>query len=94
VGPGKALAYLRDAGTERVLVVANLSAAAQTVVVSGLTAHGVPSGGPVQAVLGDLKGVAALSGDAYAATSIPPYGVRVLYVAGSGFQSTLHGDLP
>ncbi|MBP1772947.1 MAG: Alpha-glucosidase/glycosyl hydrolase [Holophagaceae bacterium] len=94
VGPGKALAYLRDAGTERVLVVANLSAATQTVVVSGLTAHGVPSGGPVQAVLGDLKGVAALSGDAYTATSIPPYGVRVLYVAGSGFQSTLHGDLP
>lgn len=94
VGPGKALAYLRDAGTERVLVVANLSATAQTVVIPGLTALGVPAGGPVQAILGDLKGVTALSGDAYTATSLPPYGVRVLYVAGSGFQSTLHGDLP
>jgi glycosidase len=94
LGPTKAIAYLRDAGTERVLVVANLGAAPQTLVVSGLTAHGVPSGGPVQAILGDLKGVNALSGDTYTAASLPPYGVRVLYVAGSGFQTTLHGDLP
>ena len=93
VGPTKALAYLRDAGTERVLVVANLVATAQTVVVSGLRSHGVPSGGPVQAILGDLKGVTALSGDTYTATSIPAYGVRVLHLAGSGFQTTLHGDL-
>jgi len=92
VGPAKAIAYLRDAGTERVLVVANLSAAAQTVTVSGLATHGAPAGGPVQAILGDLKGVNALTGDAYTATSLPPYGVRVLYVAGSGFQATLHGD--
>jgi alpha-glucosidase len=94
VGPAKALAYLRDAGTERVLVVANLGATAQTVVVSSLTAHGVPSGGPVQAILGDLKGVTTLAGDTYTATALPPYGVRVLYLAGSGFQTTLHGDLP
>jgi len=94
LGPTKAVAYLRDAGTERVLVVANLGATAQTVVVSGLGTHGVPAGGPVQAILGDLKGVNALAGDAYTATSIPAYGVRVLYVAGAGFQATLHGDLP
>ena len=90
----KALAYLRDAGTERLLVVANLSATPQTVVVSGLTTHGVPTGGSVQAVLGDLRGVTTLAGDTYTATALPAYGVRVLYVAGSGFQTTLHGDLP
>ena len=94
VGAAKALAYLRDAGTERVLVVANLSAAPQTVVVSGLTSRGVPANGPVQAILGDPKGVNALAGDSYTAASLPPYGVRVLYLAGSGFQTTLHGDLP
>ena len=94
VGSAKAIAYLRDAGTERVLVVANLGATPQTVVVMGLTSHGVPAGGPVQAILGDLKGVSALAGDAYTATSIPPFGVRVLYVAGTTFQSTIHGDLP
>jgi alpha-glucosidase len=94
VGAAKGIAYLRDAGTERVLVVANLGATAQTIVVSGLTAHGVPASGPVQAILGDLKGVTALTGDSYTATSLPPYGVRVLYLAGANFQSTLHGDLP
>ncbi|HJV49775.1 MAG TPA: alpha-amylase family glycosyl hydrolase [Geothrix sp.] len=94
LGSAKTLAYLRDAGTERVLVVANLSATSQTFTVSGLTAHGVPAGGPVQAVLGDLKGAATLSGDTYTVTDLPAYGVRVLYVAGSGFQTTLHGDLP
>ncbi len=94
VGPSKALAYLRDAGTERVLVVANLGATPQTVVVSDLAAHGVPVDGPVQAILGDLKGVAGLSGDSLTAPAIPPYGVRVLYLAGTGFQGTLHGDLP
>ena len=94
VGPAKAVAYLRDAGTERVLVVANLGATAQSIVVSGLTAQGVPVSGPVQAVLGDLKGVNALVGDTYTATGIPPFGLRVLYVAGTGFQATLHGDLP
>ncbi|HJW71827.1 MAG TPA: alpha-amylase family glycosyl hydrolase, partial [Geothrix sp.] len=94
VGPAKAIAYLRDAGTERVLVVANLGATTQTVVVSGLTALGVPSGGAVQAILGDLKGVSALAGGTYTATSIPPFGVRVLYVAGSGAPTSLHGDLP
>ncbi len=94
VGPAKALAYIRSAGTERVLVVANLTSNPQTVVISGLTAQGAPSGGPVQAILGDLKGVNALAGDAYTATALPPYGVRVLYVAGPAFQATIHGDLP
>lgn len=93
VGTTKALAYLRDAGTERVLVVANLTGAVQTVTVSGLTALGVPASGPVQAILGDLKGAGALSGDTYTAASLPPFGIRVLHVAGSGFQGTLHGDL-
>nr|WP_279341449.1 alpha-amylase family glycosyl hydrolase [Geothrix sp. SG200] len=93
VSTGKALAYLRDAGTERVLVVANLTGAPQTVTVSGLTALGVPAGGPVQAILGDLKGSVALSSDTYTAASLPPYGVRVLYVSGTAFQGTLHGDL-
>ena len=93
-GPSKAVAYLREAGTERVLVVANLSATPQTVVVTGLTAHGVPANGAVQAILGELKGATTLVGDAYTATSLPAYGVRVLYLAGSGFQTTLHGDLP
>ena len=90
----KAIAYLRDAGTERVLVVANLSPIPQTVTVSGLTAQGVPAGGLVQAILGDLKGASALSGDAYTVIGLPPYGLRVLYLAGTGFQATLHGDLP
>ena len=94
VGPSKALAYLRDAGTERVLVVANLGATPQTVVVSNLAAHGVPVDGPVQVILGDLKGARTLVGDGYTAPAIPPYGVRVLYLAGTGFQGTLHGDLP
>ncbi len=94
VGPTKALAYLRDAGSERVLVVANLSASPQTIQVMGLMAHGVPASGPVQAILGDLKGQTTLTGDAYTALNLPAYGVRVLHVAGSGFQSTLHGDLP
>ena len=93
VGPSGAVAYVRDAGTQRVLVVGNLTASAQTVTVSGLTAHGVPASGPVQAILGDLKGIATLAGDSYTATSLPPFGVRVLQVAGAGFQGTLHGDL-
>lgn len=93
VGPGRAIAYLRSAGTERVLVVANLGATAQTVVVSGLAARGVPAGGPVSAILGDLKGVTALAGDTYTVASLPPYAVRVLYLAGSGFQGNLHLDL-
>jgi len=75
-------------------VVANLTASTQTVVVTGLSSRGVPAGGPVQAILGDLKGVSALAGDTYTAASLPPHGVRVLYVAGTGFQTTLHGDLP
>ena len=93
VGSSKAIAYLRSADSERVLVVANLSPTVQTVTISGLTAQGIPAGGPVRAIIGDLKGIGALSGDTYTAASLPPYGVRVLYLAGSGFQTNLHGDL-
>lgn len=93
-GPSRALAYLRSAGTQRVLVVANLSATIQTVAITGLTTHGIPSGGPVQAILGELKCNSTLAGDTYTAAAIPPYGVRVLHLAGPGFTGTLHGDLP
>jgi glycosidase len=92
VGPGKALAYLRSAGTERVLVVANLTAAPQTITVTGLAALGVPATGPVQPILGDLLGGTALAGDAYTAPAVPAHALRVLYLSGSGFQTTLHGD--
>ncbi|GLH68668.1 hypothetical protein GETHPA_02010 [Geothrix rubra] len=92
-GTGKALAYLRSAGTERVLVVANLTTAPLTFTVTGLAAQGVPAGGPVQAVLGDLQGGSTVSGDTCTIASLPPHGLRVLYLAGSGFQGTIHGDL-
>lgn len=92
-GPTKAIAYLMTAGTERIFVVANLTGATQSVTLTDLTAHGVASGAPVQAILGDLKGVTALSGAQYAASNLPPFGVRVIYASGNAFQSTLHGDL-
>ena len=92
-GPG-ALAYLRSAGTERILVVANLTAETRSFSVTGLGAQGVPADGPIQAVLGDLKGATALAGDACPVAALPPYGLRVLYLAGGAFKGTLHGDLP
>ena len=94
VGPTKAVAYLMTAGGEQICVVANLTKTTQTVTLTDLTAHGVPASGPVQAILGDLKGVPALTGGTYPVTAIPPFGIRVLYVAGTTFQATLHGDLP
>ena len=94
VGPTKAVAYLMTAGTEQVCVVANLTNATQTVALTDLAAHGVAAAAPVQAILGDLKGSTALTGTTYAVTALPPYAIRVLYVGGTTFQSTLHGDLP
>lgn len=88
------LAYLRGAGAQRVLVVANLTDRAQSPVLQGLSSLGIPSGGAVQAILGDLKGSTALQGDTYRVQDLPPYGVRVLHAAGPGFAGTLHGDRP
>ena len=93
VGPGKALAYVRDAGSERVLVVANLTAASEAVTVAGLTDHGVPASGPVSPILGAPGANAALNGAQFTATGIPPYGLRVYYAAGGAFKGNLHGDL-
>ncbi|BDU75848.1 alpha-amylase family glycosyl hydrolase [Mesoterricola sediminis] len=92
-GPAKALACLRSAGAERILVVANLTGSAQTVTVSGLAAYGLPSGTTVQAVLGDLKNNNSLNGGSYTAAAIPAYGVRVIYAGGGGFQGAIHGDI-
>jgi len=94
VGPAKALAYLRSAGSERVLVVANLTATTQSVQVGGLATQGVPAGASVQAIIGSLKGAATVTGGAFSAQDLPAYGVRVLHLTGSTFQGTLHGDLP
>ena len=93
LGPSKALAYIRDAGTERVVVVANLTAAAETVVLTDLTAHGVAAGATVGAILGDTKNNGSLNGALYTVASLPPYGVRVLHAGGSTFKGTIHGDI-
>ncbi len=93
VGTGKALAYLRSAGTERILVVANLTAAPLTASVSGLSAQGVPDGSPVRAILGDLQGAATVTGDTCTVAGLPAHGLRVLYLAGSAYQGPIHGDL-
>ena len=93
LGSSKALAYVRDAGSERVLVVANLSATVQTVVLKDLVAHGVPAGSPVSVILGQQGEQATTTGKTFTATGIPPYGVRVYYAAGGAFKGTLHGDL-
>jgi alpha-glucosidase len=92
-GPSTAIAYLRSAGTERILVVGNLTASPQSFKVTGLSTHGIPAGGPVQAILGDLKGAETLSGPDYPVNQLPPYGVRVIHAGGGAFQGTLHGDL-
>jgi alpha-amylase len=93
LGPAKALAYVRDAGAERVFVVANLTGTKETVVVTGLTDHGVAADGAVSAILGDTKNNNSLNGGQYTAVDLPPYGVRVLYAAGAAFKGNLHGDL-
>jgi alpha-amylase len=94
LGPGAILAYVRGSGAQRVIVVANLSATLQSPVLQGLSTFGIPTGGTVQAILGDLKGSTALQGDTYRVQDLPPYGVRVLHAAGPGFAGTLHGDRP
>jgi len=91
---GQALAMLRLAGDQRVLVVANFTQAPLTFTVRGLADQGAPANGPVAAILGDLKGRGSLSGADYTVTDLPPSGVRILHVAGPGFGGTLHGDLP
>ena len=93
VGPGKALAYVRDAGAERVFIVANLTGAAATVTVTDLTTHGVPAGGTVNPILGNAGSNSSLNGNLYTATGLPPYGIRVYYAAGGAFKGTLHGDI-
>lgn len=93
LGPGKILAYLRDAGAERVAVVANLTGAVQNAVLTDLTAHGVAPGAPVGAILGDTKNNDSLNGTLYPVAALPPHGVRVLYVGGGAFKGTLHGDI-
>jgi len=93
LGPAKALAYVRDAGAERVFVVANLTGATATVTVTDLTAHGVPAGAPVNAILGGAGSNNSLNATQYTATGIPPYGIRVYYAAGGAFMGNLHGDI-
>ena len=93
VGPAKAIAYLREAGDERVVVVANLTGETQTVVLTDLTAHGVAPGAALQPIHGEAPGRATLKGTRYAVEHLPPFGVRVLYAAGKGYQGKLHGDL-
>ncbi|HLO68301.1 MAG TPA: alpha-amylase family glycosyl hydrolase [Holophaga sp.] len=93
LGPTKAIAFMRSAGTERIFVVANLTGTTQTVTVTGLTSYGVASGATVGAILGDLKTNNSLNGGAYTAASIPPYGLRVLHAAGGGFQGNIRGDI-
>jgi len=93
LGPSKVLAYVRDAGAERVAVVANLTGLVQTVTLTDLTAHGVAPGAAVGAILGDTKNVGSLNGSKYSVTALPPHAVRVLLVAGGTFQGTIHGDI-
>ena len=92
LGPTKALACIRTAGEERVVVVANLTAEPATVVLTDPTAHGVPPGAAMKPILGDPGANQALAGSTYTATAIPPYGVRIYHATGGTFQGSLHGD--
>ena len=94
LGTSKAIAYIRTAGSERVVVVANLTDAVETVVLKDLTAHGVAAGAPVKVILGDSKAEKALKGRVYKVKAIPPYGVRVLYLGKGGFHGRIHPDSP
>ena len=91
VGTSGAVAYLRSAGSERVLVVANLTDAPETVVIKGL--KGLPPEAPVQPILGRPGDHASLKGTTFTATGLPPHGLRVYYLAGGAFKGTIHGDL-
>ena len=93
LGPTKALAYLMKAGSERIVIVANLTDSVQSVVLTDLTAHGIAADGSVQAIIGDLKGEHSLRGSQFFANNLPPFGLRVIYASGGAFRATLHGDL-
>jgi len=92
LGPAKALAYVRDSGAERVVVVANLTSAKETVTITDLTRHGVPFGGTVHAIIGGTGNNETLNGTRLAVTELPPYGIRVIYAAGGAFKGPIHGD--
>jgi len=92
LGPAKALAYVRDAGAERVVVVANLTSAAETVTITDLTRHGVAAGGTVHTIIGGTGNNETLNGTRLAVTELPPYGIRVIYAAGGAFKGPIHGD--
>jgi len=89
-GTGKALAYLREAGAERVIVVANLADTPQSVTIKGLA--GLPEGGRVSVILGDQGTATKLQGRTFTATGLPPHGLRVYYAAGDAYQGAIHGD--
>ncbi len=93
LGPSKVLAFIRSAGAERVVVVANLTATVQTAVLTNLTANGVAPGAAVGAILGDTRNNNSLNGTQYTVSALPPFGVRVLHVAGDTFKGTIHGDI-
>lgn len=93
LGPTKVLAYLMTAGGENILIVANLTSSLQSAAIGDLATHGIGADAPVQAIIGDLKGENSLRGSHYFANNLPPYGLRVIYASGGGFQQTLHGDL-
>lgn len=93
LGPTKILAYVMNAGGENLVIVANLTGSVQSAAINDLGSHGIGADAAVQAVLGDLKGEHSLRGSQYFANNLPPYGVRVIYASGGGFQATLHGDL-
>jgi len=92
LGPGRALAYVRSAGAERVVVVANLTGSTETVTINNLTNFGVTAGGTVGSILGAPTG-ATWNGSQFSAAGIPPYGLRVYYAAGGNFQGNIHGDI-
>ena len=93
LGPSRSIAYLRSAGNERVIVVANLTDATESVVVRGLGALGVPPGATVRAIIGPAGAGTPVSGDSFTATGLPPRGIRIYHAAGDAFRGTLHGDL-
>lgn len=88
----KILACLRSAGSERVAVVANLTASPQTFNLTDLATKGVAAGTTVSPILGTVNNSSWVDG-AYRVATLPPYGVRVLHLGGSPFKGTLHGDL-
>jgi len=72
--------------------VANLTAAPETVVIQDLTDHGVAPGSVMRPILGGPEQSLPLAGSRCVVKELPPYGVRVLFAAGSGYAGSLHGD--